>query len=84
MLISRAKPWICTTVAVLWLLLSFSSRTATPPELALMHANVAAFLPLVVVSLCCSAVYRRTGNFLSPVVAHFFFNLVSIVVLLFS
>lgn len=49
---------------------------------ALMHANVAAFLPLVVVSLCCSAVYRRTGNFLSPVVAHSFFNLVSIVVLL--
>ena len=60
------------------------AEVITAVVFALMHANAVAFLPLVIVSLCCSAVYRRTGNFLSPVVAHSFFNLVSIVVLLLS
>ncbi len=49
---------------------------------AAMHGNLAAFPSLAIVSAGCSIAYRRTGSFLTPVVAHMFFNLASLSLIL--
>ena len=49
---------------------------------AAMHGNLAAMPSLMAVSVGCSLVYRRMGNFAAPIAAHFLFNLVSITVIL--
>ncbi len=47
-----------------------------------MHGNLAAMPSLMAVSVGCSLVYRRTGNLVAPITAHFLFNLVSIFIIL--
>ncbi len=49
---------------------------------ASMHGNLAAFPSLLFVSVGCSLAYRHAGNLLAPIVAHFIFNLVSVMLLL--
>lgn len=49
---------------------------------ALLHANLAAFLPLAVLGLGLAFVYERTGSILVPILAHAFFNLNAVFLLL--
>ncbi|HEY1170359.1 MAG TPA: type II CAAX endopeptidase family protein [Verrucomicrobiae bacterium] len=49
---------------------------------ALIHANVMTFLPLTVLALVLVWLYERTGNLLSCIAAHAFFNLVNFVLLI--
>ena len=49
---------------------------------AAMHGNLAAFPSLLVVSAGCSLAYCHAGSLLAPIAAHFFFNLVSVSLLL--
>ena len=46
-----------------------------------MHANAAAFLPLLVLSLLLTVLYEKTGNLVAPIVAHALFNGVELVYL---
>ncbi len=41
---------------------------------ALMHANMATFLPLTFLALVLVLLYERTGNLLAPIVTHGLFN----------
>lgn len=49
---------------------------------ALIHANVMTFIPLTVLALVLVWLYEKTGNLLSCIAAHAFFNLVNFVLLL--
>ena len=49
---------------------------------AAMHGNLAALPSLLVVSAGCSLAYRRAGSLLAPMLAHLFFNLFSVALLL--
>ncbi len=51
---------------------------------AACHLSLTAFMPLVVVSVCCSLSYVRSGSILAPVVTHALFNLVAVGTALFS
>jgi membrane protease YdiL (CAAX protease family) len=66
-------------------------RTRTPRAVALLlpaalfaslHANLAAFLPLMVLGVIFSLAYERTGSLAVPIVAHALFNLNTIVLVL--
>jgi membrane protease YdiL (CAAX protease family) len=48
---------------------------------AAVHANVAIFVPLVVLALVLTALYERTDNLLAPIVAHALFNTLELVML---
>lgn len=49
---------------------------------ALMHANLLAFVPLVVVGILLARVYEISGNILVPICFHAFFNGFSLLMLL--
>jgi uncharacterized protein len=49
---------------------------------AFTHANVMTFVPLTVLALVLVWLYEKTGNLLSCIAAHAFFNLVNFVLLL--
>ena len=49
---------------------------------AAMHGNLAVLPSLLLVSVGCSLVYRRTGSIAAPIAAHFLFNLVSLTIIL--
>lgn len=49
---------------------------------ALTHANVMTFIPLTVLAMVLVWLYEKTGNLLSCIAAHAFFNLVNFVLLL--
>jgi membrane protease YdiL (CAAX protease family) len=48
---------------------------------ALVHANVAAFLPLFVLALALTWLYEKTDCLLAPMVAHSLFNTVNLILL---
>jgi hypothetical protein len=50
---------------------------------ALVHANVAAFLPLFVLGLVLTWLYEKTDNLLAPIAVHALFNAANFVVLQF-
>ena len=47
-----------------------------------MHGNLAAFPSLLLVAATCSFIYRRAGNLVAPIMAHFLFNMVSITIII--
>jgi hypothetical protein len=49
---------------------------------ALIHANVATFVPLFVLALALAWLYEKTDNLLAPITAHALFNTANLVVLL--
>ena len=51
---------------------------------ALSHANTMTFLPLVLLALLLTWLYERTGNLLTPILAHAAFNLTNFLWLLFE
>ena len=51
---------------------------------ALVHANVAAFLPLFVLALALTWLYEKTDNLLAPIAAHSLFNAANLVILSFA
>jgi membrane protease YdiL (CAAX protease family) len=50
---------------------------------ALMHANEATFLPLLIFALVLVLLYETFGNLLAPIVAHSLFNAANFLILLF-
>jgi membrane protease YdiL (CAAX protease family) len=48
---------------------------------ALIHFNIAIFIPLVVLALCLTVIYEKTGNLLAPITTHAIFNSVNFVLL---
>ena len=50
---------------------------------ALVHVNAASFIPLWFLGAFFAELYRRTGTILAPMTAHFLFNAVNLVLLLF-
>lgn len=66
-------------------------RTRTPRWVALivpallfgaLHANLASFVPLVVLGIILALAYERTGSIVVPIVAHGLFNLHTIILIL--
>ncbi len=49
---------------------------------ALLHGNLAVFVPLVILAVCLALAYERVGHPLVPIVAHALFNLNTLVLLL--
>ncbi|MCD6049205.1 MAG: abortive infection protein [Verrucomicrobia bacterium] len=49
---------------------------------ALIHANMAAFIPLTVLAFLLVWLYEKTGNLLSCIAAHAFFNLMNFIMLM--
>lgn len=49
---------------------------------AMLHGNVAAFAPLVVLGIVFALAYERTGRIVVPIIAHGLFNLNTILMLL--
>lgn len=49
---------------------------------ALLHANWASFLPLFILGLILAFAYERTGRLMVPILAHAFFNLNSLLLVL--
>ena len=50
---------------------------------ALVHVNAASFIPLWFLGAVFAGLYRRTGTILAPMAAHFLFNAVNLILLLF-
>jgi membrane protease YdiL (CAAX protease family) len=48
---------------------------------ALIHFNVAIFVPLVVLAICLTVLYEKTGNLLSSITTHALFNAVNFTLL---
>jgi membrane protease YdiL (CAAX protease family) len=51
---------------------------------ALIHADKAIFIPLFVLALALTWLYKKTGNLLAPIVAHSLFNAANLVILFFT
>ena len=51
---------------------------------ALMHANMATFLPLTFLALLLVLLYERTGNLLAPIVTHSLFNAANFLALIYQ
>ncbi len=51
---------------------------------ALIHQNIAAFLPLIVFAIILTMLYEDTGNLLAPIIAHSCFNTANFIMLLFA
>ena len=49
---------------------------------ALLHGNLAVFLPIVVLAVCLAIAYERSGHPLVPIVAHALFNLNTVLLIL--
>ncbi len=57
------------------------SMLASAVLFALMHYNIASFPALVVVGLCLCIAYEVSGNILTPIFFHSFFNLNSVILI---
>ncbi len=49
---------------------------------ALLHGNLAVFLPIVVLAVCLALAYERSGHALVPITAHSLFNLNTVILIL--
>jgi membrane protease YdiL (CAAX protease family) len=49
---------------------------------ALIHGDIAIFIPLFVLALALTWLYEKTGNLLAPIAAHSLFNMANLVILL--
>ncbi len=49
---------------------------------AVVHLNLATFVPLLVLALMLTALYERTNNLLAPIIAHMLFNALNFATLL--
>lgn len=54
----------------------------TAATFALVHFNIATFLPLFVLAVILAVLYERTGNLLAPIAAHSTFNALNFILLL--